>query len=119
MHHCLNCGGALGVARLTCQDCALGYEGRFSLPRLARLPGELHALAEQILLAGGNLKEVALAEGVSYPTLRKRVDVLIEALTSLRAADRTASEKLLDEVEAGRIHPEEATRLMKEMSGGR
>lgn len=118
MHHCLNCDGELRVERLTCPNCALGYEGEFSLPRLARLPTGLQALAERILLAGGNLKEVALAEGVSYPTLRKRVDGLIEALGELRAADQAAAARLFDEVEAGRVKPEEATRLMKEMSGG-
>jgi hypothetical protein len=119
MHHCLNCQGQLAVERLRCPACALAYDGRFSLPRLARLAAEQQVLAERVLLAGGNLKEVALAEGVSYPTLRKRLDALIEGLQALRDEDEAAAARLLDEVEAKRMKPEEATRLMKEMGGGR
>ena len=119
MHHCLNCQQQLAIERLRCSACALGYEGRFSLPRLARLTAEQQQLAERLLLAGGNLKEVALAEGVSYPTLRKRLDALIEGLQALRDEDEAASSHLLGEVEAKRMKPEEATRLMKEMGGGR
>lgn len=104
---------------MSCSDCGLGFDGRFSTPRLARLSAEQQALAERILLTGGNLKEVALAEKVSYPTLRKRVDALIESLESLRESDREASRRLLEEVETGRARPEEAARLMREMNGGR
>jgi hypothetical protein len=119
LHNCLNCASELEVDRVRCAACGLEYTGRFSLPRLARLSSEQQALAERLLVAGGNLKEVALAEGVSYPTLRKRVDALIGALQALRESDEARSAKLLDDVESGRIKPEEAARLMKEMSGGR
>ena len=119
MHHCLNCSGEIEIERTSCRSCGLAYEGRFSLPRLARLPAEYHALAERILLAGGNLKEVAGVENVSYPTLRKRVDALIQALDSLRAADEARAEQWLEAVEAGRMTPDEAARRMKESSGGR
>lgn len=119
MHHCLNCSGDLDVQRLSCATCGLAYEGRFALPRLARLSAEHQGLAERILVAGGNLKDVALAENVSYPTLRKRVDALIAALEELRAADRRRADGWLEEVEAGRMTAEEAARRMREASGGR
>ena len=119
MQHCLNCQTSLVIERVRCPACALSYDGRFSLPRLARLTGEQQALAERLLLASGNLKEVALGEGVSYPTLRKRLDALIERLQTLRDEDQQAASRLLDEVEGKRMKPEEAARLMKEMGGGR
>jgi hypothetical protein len=94
------------------------YEGDISQARLARLTPEQQHLAEQILLASCNLKDVAQSLEVSYPTLRKRLDGLIAALRALKDADTAAAQKLLDQVEAGDLRPEEAARRIKEMNGG-
>ena len=118
MHHCAGCGGALEVQRMACADCGLAFEGRFHLPRLARLAAEQQALGEQILLAGGNLKAVAEELEVSYPTLRKRVDALQASLRELALEDRERIDALLSAVETGGVRPEEAARLIKELRGG-
>lgn len=103
---------------MACPDCGLRYEGRFHLPRLARLAPDQQVLAERILLAGGNLKAVAEEVAVSYPTLRKRVDALQAALRGLEAQDRGHIDDLLRAVEAGTLRAEEAARLIKELQGG-
>jgi hypothetical protein len=118
MSDCCHCEHELTVTRLDCPACGVRYEGEFGQSRLARLPGEMHSLAEQVLLAGGNLKEVATWQGVSYPTLRKRIDGLIAALEQLRARDEELMDHLLGEVEAGRVTPEYAARRISEMSHG-
>lgn len=118
MHHCLNCSAELEVTRQRCPTCGLAYEGRFRLPRLARLTAEQQGLAEELLLSGGNLKQAARAMEMSYPTLRKRLDGLVQALLGLRAEDDRRSQELLDAVEAGRLAPEEASRMIKELRGG-
>jgi hypothetical protein len=119
MHQCPSCQSELTVERLRCPACGLHYGGTFALPRLARLTPEQQDLAERILLAAGNLKEVAAALEVSYPTLRKRLDAMITALAALREADAAETRRLLDAVEAGGLRAEEAARLIREMSGGR
>lgn len=106
------------MRRATCAGCGLGYEGRFHLPRLARLAADQQALAERILLSGGNLKAVAEELAVSYPTLRKRVDALQAALRALATQDRQRVDSLLSAVEAGELRAEEAARLIKELHGG-
>ncbi len=118
MHECVICHNALEAERLRCAACGLAYEGHFGRPRLARLGPAEQDLAERVLLAAGNLKEVAGAIEVSYPTLRKRLDALILRLGALRDADETRTRELLDEVAAGTRSPEEAARLIKEMNGG-
>jgi hypothetical protein len=118
MHHCSTCHNALEAERLRCSACGLAYEGRFGLARLARLGPAEQDLAERVLLAAGNLKEVAAALEVSYPTLRKRLDALILRLQGLRDEDEARTRALLDEVEAGTRSAEEAARLIKEMNGG-
>jgi hypothetical protein len=103
---------------MRCPACRLAYEGAFHLPRLARLEAGHQSLAEQILLAAGNLKEVAGALEISYPTLRKRVDALIEAMQGLRRGDEALTRSYLDAVQAGDMPPEEASRRIKELNGG-
>ncbi len=117
MHHCAHCHGALEIARLTCPACRLAYEGIFHLPRLARLEPDHQQLVEQMVLAAGNLKEVAGVVEVSYPTLRKRVDGLIAALNRLADQDAARADTILGEVEAGRQTPEAAARLIQELKG--
>jgi hypothetical protein len=96
----------------------VGYDGGFELPRLARLGAEQQRLVERIVLAAGNLKDVAAEVEISYPTLRKRIDGLIEALSDLRDRDDERTKRLLDGVERGATSAEQAARLIKEMNGG-
>ena len=118
MHHCLSCRSVVEIARVSCPVCELDYEGRFHLPRLARLEPAQQHMVEQIVLAAGNLKEVAGNLEISYPTLRKRLDALIQAVHRLRTEDEARAETLLDAVEAGKMTPEAASRLINELSGG-
>jgi len=118
MHQCASCHSTLEVARLHCSACGVTYEGRFQLPRLARLEPAHRTLVEAIILAAANLKDVASSQEVSYPTLRKRLDALILALRTLQQDDERNCQMLLDQVETGAIKPEEAARLIREMNGG-
>lgn len=117
MRKCINCSTDLEITRMRCGGCGLSYEGTFAQPRLARLESANYQLAERIILAAGNLKQVAETLEVSYPTLRKRVDGLIAELGRLQAEDQARGAAILDDVEAGRRSPEEVARLVKEMNG--
>jgi hypothetical protein len=86
-------------------------------PRLSRLSSESADLAERLILAAGNLTAVAGQIGVSHPTARKRMDVLIAELTGLREQDQTAADQMLQDVERGTLRAEEAARLIGERNG--
>lgn len=88
---CPSCARALQVARLECGNCSTAVEGNFPLPILARLDPEAQALAINFIKKSGNLKELAQAYGVSYPTVRNRIDDLIEEVSALEK--RSASRK--------------------------
>ena len=117
MHQCINCQSSLSVATVHCDTCAISFTGSFELPRLARLSPAQQHLAEQLVLAAGNLKQMAAALEVSYPTLRKRLDDLVEAIHQLRLNDEARAATLLESVAHGDSTPETAARLIKEMSG--
>lgn len=114
---CLCCGGALRVTRLRCERCGIGYEGEFCSPRLARLEPEQRHFAEQFILAGGNLRRLESRLGLSYPTLRNRLDRLIEALENERRRDRARRLELLRAIEQGSMKPEEGMRLLDALEG--
>ena len=77
---CPICGGELAVTRLHCRSCATTLEGDFNVGRFARLSREQFALLESFLRSKGNLKEMERELGISYPTVRARVDALLRAL---------------------------------------
>ncbi len=115
MINCPVCQYKLTLARLKCNGCGVALEGNFNLPRLARLSPEYIALAEQMILCGGNLKDLATEVGVSYPTLRRRVDDLIENLKSIKNADDKVISSILEGIEKGAISAEEGVRKIKEV----
>lgn len=111
------CCGPVHLERVGCRQCGVRFEGEFRLPRLARLSSDNRTLAEELVLSGGNFKELTGRLRVSYPTLRKRVDSLIEELSALRSGDEAATESILKDIEAGRTSADEGLRLIKEING--
>ena len=83
------------------------------MSRLSSLPVEHQRFIEMFVLAGGNLKEIAEGVGVSYPTIRSRLDKVIDALRAEIAKTRRVHGTLLDAVEPGKTNAEEAARLIK------
>jgi hypothetical protein len=77
---CPICSGELAVTRLHCRSCGTTLEGDFNVGRFARLSREQFALLESFLRSRGNLKEMERELGISYPTVRARVDALLRAL---------------------------------------
>ena len=77
---CPICSGELAVTRLHCRSCGTTLEGDFNVGRFARLSREQFALLEGFLRSRGNLKEMERELGISYPTVRARVDALLRAL---------------------------------------
>jgi hypothetical protein len=77
---CPVCEGELLITRLHCRSCGTAIEGEFGVGRFGRLSREQLALLESFLRARGNLKELERELGISYPTVRGRVDALVRAL---------------------------------------
>ncbi|MGH2382989.1 MAG: DUF2089 domain-containing protein [Candidatus Limnocylindria bacterium] len=77
---CPVCAGELTIARLHCRSCGTALEGEFGVGRFGRLDREQMALLESFLRSRGNLKEMERELGISYPTVRSRVDALIRSL---------------------------------------
>ena len=77
---CPVCSNELSVTRLHCQSCGTTLEGEFSVGRFGRLTREQLALLESFLRSRGNLRDMERELGISYPTVRSRVEALVRAL---------------------------------------
>ena len=77
---CPSCAGRLAVKRLRCERCETEVEGSYSLPPLASLSQEDQEFVVEFVRASGSLKEMAGLLKVSYPTVRNRLDEVIEKL---------------------------------------
>lgn len=77
---CPVCAGELAVTRLACRSCGTTLEGEFSVGRFGRLTREQLSLLESFLRSRGNLRDMERELGISYPTVRSRVEALIRAL---------------------------------------
>lgn len=92
---------------MACAACQVAVDGQFPESRLSNLPTEHQRFIELFVLAGGSLKQIAEQAGVSYPTIRSRLDKVIEALL----AEMSQSERTKHD--ATTLTSEEAARLIK------
>ncbi len=111
-NRCGYCGASMRITRLTCDDCGFAHAGDFHTPRLYRLSPEEQQFVELFVLASGSLKQMAEVLGVSYPTVRNRLDKLIQHLEDERRSDERRKQQILDDVEAGRISAKRGMRLI-------
>ena len=77
---CPVCSNELTVTRLHCRSCGTSREGDFSVGRFGRLSREQLTLLESFLRSRGNLRDMERELGISYPTVRSRVEALVRAL---------------------------------------
>lgn len=82
--HCPSCGEQLVVKRLRCQACETEVEGSYVLPALVSLSKDDQEFTLEFIKASGSLKEMAKIMHVSYPTVRNRLDEIIEKLNESR-----------------------------------
>ena len=77
---CPNCGGSLSVNRLICSECRAEYPVSEGLSPYDFLSGGQSEFLKVFLKERGSLKSVGEAMGLSYPTVKKRLDDLLVSL---------------------------------------
>ena len=117
MTKCLLCEEPLGIKTLSCDACHTTYGGDFCFPRLARLAAGERSLAESLILHGGNLKEMAQALQISYPTLKKQLNALADSLRETIERDDQRIEVIFGEIEQQTLTPQKGIKQIKEIKG--
>lgn len=109
---CPYCHRIMHVTEMSCGACRCSLRALFPMSRLSRLPVEHQRFVEMFVLSGGNLKELAQQVGVSYPTIRSRLDKVIEMLRGEIAKTQKLKGTALDALEEGW---EGAARMIKDI----
>jgi hypothetical protein len=122
--HCPSCSGQLEIRELYCPTCDIQLRGRFAhvASPVARLNDEQEAFLRLFVLSRGNLSDVERTLGVSYPTVRAKLDDLIAAMSDEQEAPAVAEAPLsrsevLARVADGRLSSQEGMTLLKQLTG--
>lgn len=115
MSHCPVCANHLHATRLTCSHCATIVENTFELTKFDYLNREQLAFVETFIKCRGNIKEVEKELGISYPTVRSKLDEVIECLGYQSKESKVKIGKLavLEALEQGELSVEEAIEQLK------
>jgi hypothetical protein len=117
---CPICDSSLAVTELHCRECGTTLSGHFppgGCP-FCLLPDEQLQFLELFLRCRGNLRDVERSMGVSYPTVRARLDALLNTLDYSAPPSPETTEKrreILEALNAGRLTPEQAIAQLEEL----
>jgi hypothetical protein len=115
---CPVCGETLTVTRLYCRTCDTTVEGHFTLGRFYQLSPEQMAFVETFIRCEGKLTRVQEELGMSYPTVRSRLNEVIRSLgyeVSESKPEVTPEERrsILEQLASGEISSQEAVQLLQ------
>lgn len=121
---CPVCGEKLSITKLGCPKCSTAIEGDFQPCEFCRLPEEDLEFIKVFIKCRGNIKDVEKELGISYPTVRGKLDSAIKGLgfevsnketLKENEAKGNARNEILDQLSKGEITPKEATEKLKNL----
>jgi len=115
---CPVCGKKLHATKLTCFSCNTEVTGDFQLSKFNYLTKDELNFVETFVCVQGNIKEMEKEYEVSYPTIKKTLDIIIQKLGH-RGVGLSAEREKVDHNEIilklrnDEITAEEAVKLMR------
>jgi len=107
-------GAPIVIERIRLADNGIAIEGEFELPPLARLSADDQVFVMAFVLCHGSIKEIERIFGVSYPTVKNRLNRLANKLEFVETLDFPDEEDVLSQLESGDIDAGEAIRRLSE-----
>ena len=121
IEYCPACHGDLIVTQQTCVQCGTSIVGQFQPNIFSRLSPEDLTFVEDFMRYKGNIKEMERGLGISYWTIRNRLNEVIGALGFETAVDEPKEEKsnsrqaILAQLQEGTLSVDEAAKLLKQL----
>lgn len=81
---CPSCDHTLNVSQMTCPSCDTHVNGNYDLPVLLKLSRDEQDFILNFFLSSGSIKEMAKQAELSYPTMRNKMDDLIDKVKKLQ-----------------------------------
>jgi len=105
-------GRPVTVERVRVVDSDIAIEGSFTLPPLAGLSAEDQIFVMAFVRCHGSIKDMEEMFGISYPTVKNRINRIAGKLQFVEILPVTSQEETIDELERGDITVDEALRRM-------
>ncbi|MBI2504562.1 MAG: DUF2089 domain-containing protein [Candidatus Latescibacteria bacterium] len=117
---CPNCGRDLEITQLKCTSCETLISARYSPCRFCKLSQESLRLLEIFIKNRGNVKEMERELGLSYPTVRNKLDAVIKELgfepnPAAEEDFKTQRRQILEQLEKGELKAAEAAGLLAKL----
>ena len=125
LESCPSCGGALEIGEVHCTSCDTQVHARYRPCDFCALTEAQSTFLRIFVTSRGNLSEVEKRLGVSYPTVRAKLDEIIGRLGPADAPgppqpepSGAARREILQAVARGEIDPAEGVRRLRELGEG-
>jgi hypothetical protein len=112
----LTAGRSLEVERVRLYGTDIAIEGSFELPPLAQLAMEDQVFVAAFIKSHGSIKEMERLFGVSYPTIKNRLNAIGQALGAEMAVETNpgpSRAEVLDKLERGELNAKQAAKELK------
>ena len=114
---CPVCGGEYEITRCTCTKCGSELAGHFSGCDFCNLTDDEQYFVLTFLKCRGSIKDMEKELGISYPTVRSRLDAVISklGLAVMPSAEVIKEERrrIFDQLENGEISADQAAEMLK------
>jgi hypothetical protein len=101
-------GRPIAVERVRLMESEIALEGSWGLPQLARLSAEDQVFVIAFVRSHGSIKEMERVFGVSYPTIKARLNRVGESLDFVETNPQPSRVEILGRLRRGEITPEAA-----------
>lgn len=126
LEQCPSCGGELEITRVNCTRCETVVSGRYQPCRFCKLPPESVHFLEAFVRSRGNVKEMERELGISYWTIRTRLNELIEELgfevdnsaeTEREEELKKQRRAILEQIDRGELSANDAAVALAKLKG--
>jgi hypothetical protein len=102
------------VTAVRMEGSGIAIEGEFELPPLARLRYEDQVFVSEFVRSHGSIKDMEKAFGVSYPTVKNRLNRILEQLHFVEIGTAPPrDDDVLGKLERGEITADEAEQRLR------
>jgi len=108
-------GGPMVIERVGIPGKQISIEGKFTLPQLAQLSLEDQVFVVAFLRSHGSIKEMEQTFGVSYPTIKSRLNRISSQLEFVETNPSPSRTEVLNRLSSGELTPAEAIRALEEL----
>ena len=115
INKCPNCGDQMVITSYRCNNCYTEVHGEFKIDSFSRLDKEDKEFIELFLQKRGSIKDVGEEIGISYPTVRNRIDKIVAKLGG-KVDKKSHRLDILNMLDNGEITSEKAKELLEEIN---